>query len=112
MKQLLIVCCAITLCTIADAQQAPGEPTTFFKHDTIKVVLHGYADSTTLEEKKIKAYKVFELRRGDQSGRIYQSFKKYLGPLKYPLVDNAFTILNEYIFAWKEDQSPLLRKKG
>lgn len=97
---------AFTLAITARAQQQPQEPTTFQRHDTVKVVLYVYKDSTSLAEEKIKAYKVFEIRKGDQSGQLYSSPKKWLTMEKKPMQENK-PVFNEILFAWKEEESKI-----
>lgn len=92
------------LAITARAQQQPQEPTTFEKHDTVKVVLYVYKDSTTLSEEKIKAFKVYEIRKGDQSGQFYSSPKKWLTREKKPMQDNK-PVFNEILFAWKDEEA-------
>lgn len=104
MKRIItMLALASTLASTASAQQQPQEPTTFERHDTVKVVLYVYKDSLTLAEEKIKAFKVFEIRKGDQSGQLYSSPKKWLTREKKPMPENK-PVFSEILFAWKEDE--------
>lgn len=108
MKKLLIAF-AILIATQSVKAQQPQEPSTFEKHDTVKVVLYVYSDSVLLTEKKVKAYKVFEIRKGDQSGQLYSLPKRWLSQGKKPIEENR-AIFNEVIFPWKEEE-PTADKK-
>ncbi len=108
----MAVTALITTTAIAQQQQQE-EPSTFEKHDTVKVVLHTYADSTSLDEKKIRAFKVLEIRKGDQSGKFYAMPKKYLDASKKPLAVETLPVYQETIFAWKQEAiiAPIPKKK-
>lgn len=108
----MIMAVTALITTTAIAQQQ-DEPSTFEKHDTVKVVLHTYADSTSLDEKKIRAFKVLEIRKGDQSGKFYAMPKKYLDAAKKPLAVETLAVYQETIFAWKHEaiNAPIPKKK-
>jgi hypothetical protein len=104
MKKIIpILAAALIAFSAARAQQQPQEPTTFERHDTVKVVLYVYTDSVALTEQKLKAYKVFEIRKGDQSGQLYSQAKKWLTRDKKPMQENK-PVCNEILFAWKDDE--------
>lgn len=110
---MIMVVIALTAFTANAQQQQQQEPSTFEKHDTVKVVLHTYADSLSLDEKKIRAFKVLEIRKGDQSGTLYAIAKKYLDASKKPLTIENLPVYQETVFAWKQEaiNAPIPKKK-
>jgi hypothetical protein len=85
-------------------QQQQQEPTTFIKYDTVKVVIQSFTDSSFSQTRYLHAFKVFEVRRGDQSAQPYYVPKKYISkemkdlpPTQYYLRTPSGELLEQYV---------------
>lgn len=105
MKVLLIAAAIATTCVTAVKAQTSGpqEPTTFVKYDTVKIVLQVFDDSTTLAVKQLKAFKVCEVRKGDQTAQYYALPKKYLSEDKKEMQTAKIAVFYETVFPWKRE---------